>query len=206
VSPACAHSYAEALNLLRGNGRPYLPGRHARPLLDDRVLEQPAHWRRPRRVFVCSMTDVAWDQVPDDWLARIWAVMARTPQHTYLVLTKRPARLADLLSSERFEREVRWYWDQAEDCPRDDLPWGDVFGHVWVGATVENQTWAERRLPHLLRVPAAVRFLSCEPLLGPLDLRPWLGVERELPDHYRLPAGPGQRAPGCDPASAASGG
>jgi protein gp37 len=170
TSPACAFCYSERLNLLRGNGRPYLPGRHAPPRLDDRVLKQPLRWRRPRFVFVCSMTDVAWERVPDAWIAQLWAVMALASRHTFLVLTKRPERVASLTAWEDGAPLLERVAGVLRDGPLPPWP----LPNVWVGATVENQTMAERRVPPLLRVPAPARFLSCEPLLGPLDLGRWL--------------------------------
>jgi protein gp37 len=158
TSPACAYCYAERLNLLRGNSRPYLPGQHAPPVLDERALALPASWRVPRRIFVCSMTDLFWEAVPDAWIARVLEVACATPRHTYLLLTKRPDRMRRFLEG--------WLAKLGLTAVPD---------HVWVGATVENQTMARRRLPELLAVPAAVRFVSAEPLLGPLDLRPRLG-------------------------------
>jgi protein gp37 len=158
TSPACSACYAEKLNLLRGNGRPYLPGRHAPPVLDERALRLPSSWRTPRRIFVCSMTDLFWEAVPDAWIARVLGVALAAPRHTYLLLTKRPARMRRFFEA--------WLAEQGLVA---------VPGHIWVGATVENQTMAGRRLPELLAVPAAVRFVSAEPLLGPLDLRDWLG-------------------------------
>jgi protein gp37 len=199
LSPACAFCYSERLNLLRGNGRPYLPGRHAPPRLDDRVLEQPLRWRRPRFVFVCSMTDIAWERVPDAWVAQLWAVMALATRHTFLVLTKRPDRLAALTAWEAgaplLERVAALL--RADPLPPWPLP------NVWVGATVENQTMAGRRVPHLLRVPAAARFLSCEPLLGPLDLSRWLAAPAPAPAAAAGGAPPGASRPaaGQRPAS-----
>src|SRR5262245_48835152 len=120
---------------LRGNGRPYLPGRHAPPVLDERVLTLPAAWRTPRRIFVCSMTDLFWEAVPDAWIARVLGVTLAAPRHTYLLLTKRPDRMRRFLEGWLRERGL-----------------AAVPGHVWVGATVENQTMARRRLPELLAV------------------------------------------------------
>jgi protein gp37 len=103
------------------------------------------------------MTDLFWDAVPDAWIARVLEVALAAPRHTYLLLTKRPDRMRAFFAA----------W-----LPQRGL--AAVPAHLWVGATVENQTMARRRLPELLAVPAAVRFVSAEPLLGPLDLRPWL--------------------------------
>jgi protein gp37 len=158
VSPACSSCYSERLNLLRGNGRPFLPDRHAPPVLDERAVGLPASWRIPRRIFVCSMTDLFWEAVPDAWIARVLEAACAVPRHTYLLLTKRPDRMRRFMTDWLGERGL-----------------AAVPDHIWVGATVENQTMARRRCPELLAVPAAVRFVSAEPLLGPLDLRDWLG-------------------------------
>jgi protein gp37 len=131
-------------------------------VLDERALGQPAAWRVPRRIFVCSMTDLFWEAVPDAWIARVLGSALAAPRHTYLLLTKRPDRMRRFFGVWLAERGL-----------------AAVPGHIWVGATVENQTMAARRLPELLGVPAAVRFVSAEPLLGPLDLRAWLGRRGE---------------------------
>jgi protein gp37 len=122
TSPACAACYAERLNLLRGNGRPYLPGRHAPPVLDERALRLPASWREPRRIFVCSMTDFFWEAVPDAWIARVLEAACAAPRHTYLLLTKRPDRMRRFFGA--------WLPEQGLETVPD---------HIWVGASVENQ-------------------------------------------------------------------
>jgi protein gp37 len=114
--------------------------------LDLNSLSAPAMWRKPRRVFVNSMSDLFHENVPDDFIDLVWGAMAAAPQHTFQILTKRPQRMADLLS--RWQRSV--------------LP------HVWLGTSVEAAPQMER-IDALRRVPAAVRFVSCEPLLGPLN-------------------------------------
>ena len=161
VSPECAHCYAERLNLssrFGGNGKPFLPGRHAEPeLVDDDRLFAPLAWKRPRRIFVCSMTDLFWDAIPDHWIEDVFEVMFEATQHNFLVLTKRAERMATFVAR----------WMRETGAPA--LP-----PHIWVGVTAGNQTQAELRLPDLLKVPAAVRFVSAEPLLGPIDLGTWL--------------------------------
>lgn len=136
-------------------------------LLPDR-LEDPLRWRKPAHVFVDSMGDLFHEDVPDAYLDRVFAVMALAPQHTFQVLTKRPERMREYLSRENrasfrisdeaFRMRVR---AEATSWP---LP------NVWLGTSVEDQAAADERIPHLLQTPAAVRFLSCEPLLGPLRL------------------------------------
>jgi protein gp37 len=110
---------------------------------------KPIHWRDPRAIFVSSMSDF-FHEGADGWRETLWHTIYDTPQHLYLILTKRPERIPDCLPS--FGKK-EWPWP-----------------HVWLGATVENQEMADKRVPELLRVPAAKRFLSLEPLLGPVSL------------------------------------
>lgn len=164
VSSGCDFCYAAALaaGRLRATptykglatvtpaGRAAFTGRIR--LLPDR-LDDPLRWRAPRRVFVNSMSDLFHDDVPDDYIARVFAVMARAPRHTFQVLTKRAARMHDYVRSHGFVQPL---------------------AHIWLGVSAEDQATADERLPLLLQTPAAVRWLSAEPLLGPLDLRPYL--------------------------------
>jgi protein gp37 len=144
-------------------------------------LDLPLRWRKPRRIFTNSMSDLFHDGVPDEFIARVFAIMAEAPQHTFQVLTKRPGRMASLLSRPEFpklvDRAVCDLPDQTTARLREDfLPgWPDAWPlpNVWLGTSVESQKWADVRVPKLLETPAAVRFLSCEPLLGPIDLWQW---------------------------------
>jgi len=142
VSPGCTHCYAETLTE-RFHGK----GSFADVKLHHDRLDAPLHWRKPRRVFVNSMSDMFHDAVPDEFITAVFDVMRRTPQHTYQILTKRHGRMRVLMRT-------------AVPLP-----------NVWLGASVEDQKRADLRIPALLDTPAAVRFLSCEPLLGPVDLR-----------------------------------
>jgi protein gp37 len=145
ISPGCAHCYAERFaERFRGIiGHPYEQGFDVR-LWPDR-LSLPFQWAQPRLVFVNSMSDLFHEAVPVLFIKQVFEVMEHARHHVFQVLTKRPARLVALV---------------------DALPWPD---NVWVGVSIENQRWT-RRIDDLRRVPAAVRFLSCEPLLGPLRL------------------------------------
>lgn len=151
--------------------------------LPDR-LDLPLRWRKPRRVFVDSQSDLFHDQVSDEFIARVFAVMAWTPRHTYQILTKRHARMRSLLNSAEFQQSVRWFHDVRDDMPSLRYPASDLdfpapgdpilpLPNVWLGVSVEDQKWADIRIPALLETPAAVRFLSCEPLLGPIELAAW---------------------------------
>lgn len=179
VSEGCKNCYAATQNESqrwgRGTGLDYTVPNLAKVehYLDEETLTQPLRWKKPRRVFVCSMTDLFGEWVTDDQLDRIFAVMALTPQHTYQVLTKRPERMRAYLTSD--DRSAVWHeaethageWDRSGD-----VPWwpGWPLPNVWLGVSVEDQERADERIPLLLDTPAAVRFLSCEPLLGAVDL------------------------------------
>jgi protein gp37 len=169
VSDGCDHCYARIFaERWRGiPGHPYEQGFDLR-LWPER-LGKPLRWRTPRRVFVNSMSDLFHAQVPDRFIAAVFAVMASTPQHTYQVLTKRPGRMRSLLTRPGFAHLV---CEVGRELATPALTVGPL-PNVWLGVSVENQRWAEIRIPALLATPAAVRFLSCEPLLGPLDLAKW---------------------------------
>lgn len=111
--------------------------------LIESALEVPLDWKKPRRIFVNSMSDLFQEPVPASFIRRVWDTMAKTPQHTYQILTKRPARMARVLSGQRFK----------------------VLPNVWLGTSIESKTYLERA-DDLRRVPAAVRFISFEPLIG----------------------------------------
>lgn len=149
VSQGCKHCYAKRI-------WPRVYG--DRPFEDVRVhperLDQPRRWQRPRHVFVNSMSDLFHEDVPFEFLDRVFEVMLETPRHTYQVLTKRPERALGYIRWSRWTTEVQ-----------------RLLGHVWIGVSVENQSTADERIPALLELPAAIRFLSIEPMLGPVDLR-----------------------------------
>jgi protein gp37 len=135
-------------------------------------LARPLRWKKPRNVFVNSMSDLFHAEVPFEFIDHVFAVMALCGQHTFQILTKRPERMAEYLAVEHLNDRIYSFMEshaEAEgiaDFLFDDLP----LANVWLGTSVEDQPNADERIPHLLRCPAAVRFLSCEPLLGPLDL------------------------------------
>jgi protein gp37 len=118
--------------------------------LDYEALNEPLRWTRPRTVFVNSMSDLFHKDVPDGFIDQVFDVMAKTPQHTYQVLTKRPERMAEYVNT---------YWSMS------------LRPHIWLGTSVENQEQADKRIPALLRTRAKVRFLSMEPLLGSVMLQ-----------------------------------
>ncbi len=146
-------------------------------------LAQPLRWAKPRRVFVNSMSDLFHELVPFDFVDRIFAVMALAPRHTFQILTKRPERMAEYAATEDRMRRISDYMtldvildgpalrgvdgDERARWRREGVPW--PLPNVWLGTSVEDHR-VTSRVDHLRRVPAAVRFLSCEPLIGPLDL------------------------------------
>ena len=145
MSPGCLHCYAETFaERFRGvEGHPYENGFDL-ALRSDR-LDLPTTWSATRLVFVNSMSDLFHERVPFEYIRRVFDTMVRADWHVFQVLTKRAKRLSEL-------------------APQ--LPWPE---NVWIGVSVENQEWT-RRIPYLRSVPGAVRFLSCEPLLGAIQL------------------------------------
>ena len=169
VSPGCAHCYAETLSRRFGwSEGPWTPANASRNvILHEERLEIPLRWRQPRLVFVNSMSDLFHELVPIEYIERIFEVMARADQHLFQILTKRHERLSELA------RLLSWPTN------------------VWMGVSVENRRWLER-VDALRDVPAAVRFVSAEPLLGSLagidlDGIDWLIAGGESgPRHRRL--------------------
>ena len=157
VSPGCANCYAETLALTRLAGKTGYPGLPWTPenaaanvmLRPDR-LRLPLGWKTPRRVFVNSMSDLFHEIVPWEYIDQVFDVMERAPQHTFQVLTKRPERMRAI----------------ARLVPP----------NVWLGTSIENDRWTVRA-DHLRETPRATRFLSCEPLLGPLPSLDLTGID-----------------------------
>ena len=154
VSPGCSNCYAERMQPRFGNPIRYAAQDAGKVdvFLDERVVCEPLSWKRPRMVFVCSMTDLFGEFVEDSWLATIFEIITRAPHHVFQVLTKRPARM------QRFTRD--WLRDVDNRIPQ----------NLWLGVSVEDQQRADERIPILLDTPAVVRFVSAEPLLGPIRL------------------------------------
>jgi protein gp37 len=141
VSPGCKHCYAETVTK---RFTQHFPNGFEFTLRPER-LEEPRRWRKPSRVFVNSMSDLFHERMPLDFLQEVFRVMEECPRHVFQILTKRHERMLQLAP---------------------ELDWPE---NVWMGVSVENQNYAHR-VDFLRQVPAAVRFLSCEPLLGPLEL------------------------------------
>lgn len=178
------------------NGKPVWTGKLAQA--PESVLLKPLTWKKPRRIFVNSMSDLFHESVPDEWLDRIFAVMALAPQHTFQVLTKRPKRMREYFETRR-EGDP---WAEAADEISDLLGMADSvtvlepkdipLPNVWLGCTVEDQPRADERIPELLATPAAFRFVSTEPMLGAVDLRRinfqpnlWIDcIDRNWPERF----------------------
>lgn len=192
VSEGCDHCYARTFaERWRGvPGHPFEQGFDIR-LWPDR-LRLPLRWRKPKRVFLNSMSDLWHDAVPDEFIAAVWTTMFWTsadselrssfkPRHTYQILTKRPGRMRSWVNRWA-DRDQRGAWIEAAVergwCDHADLRNAPqmpvVLKNVWLGVSAESQRWARVRLPLLAATPAVVRFVSCEPLLCALDIRAWL--------------------------------
>ena len=183
VSAGCENCYAERLAATRLRHHPSRQGltdHNGRWTGGVRFnpgwLDQPIRWSRPRRIFVCAHSDLFHENVPVEWVDKIFAVMAMCPSHTFQILTKRPRRMHDYIvqfdGDEAMERVI----GQAEfiagsrgaevvmNATMVALP------NVWIGVSAEDQAAADSRIPALLETPAAVRWLSAEPLLGPMEI------------------------------------
>lgn len=158
VSPGCKHCYAQTFaERFRGvPGHPFEQGFDLR-LWPERLL-LPLSWKAPRRIFVNSMSDLFHEKVPDLFIDRVFETMQKANWHEFQVLTKRPERMTAYLHQRGARR----------------ASFGSVHPHVWLGASVETQRYIQRA-ELVADLPSAVRFLSCEPLLGPIDLRNVVG-------------------------------
>jgi protein gp37 len=154
------------------DGRPPTSGPGFGVAIHHEALAEPVRWRRPRLVFVNSMSDLFHARVPTAFIAGVFAVMAAADHHTYQVLTKRPARMARLLASDAFPEVV--FQLAAQRYGITTLTW--PLPNLWVGVSIETDRYCWRA-DRLRQTPAAVRFLSCEPLLGPLPTLNLAGID-----------------------------
>lgn len=166
VSAACEHCYAETWAKRVGQG--VWGAKAPRRFFTDKHWAEPLRWNKEaiaagerRRVFCASMADVFEKRAElNEWRERLWELIQATPMLDWLLLTKRPQQIQNM------------------------VPWSDDWPeNIWLGTTVEDQKHAKLRLPHLLKHQAKVRFLSCEPLLGPIDLKPWMKVNKKAGLH-----------------------
>lgn len=187
VSPGCKNCYAMSLanRLLdkpgshyegttdRVNGKAVWTGKIKKA--PEHILRQPLHWHKPSMVFVNSMSDLFHEDVPCEWIDEIFGIMAFCPDHIFQVLTKRPERMREYMM---YGQRLTFAGSKIS-APIWPLP------NVWMGVSVEDQRRANKRIPHLLNTKAAVRFLSMEPLLEPVDLNAITTTAKK--DHGRVP-------------------
>ena len=197
ATTGCEFCYAEGFNKRLGTGLAFKPG-HRQDIeifLDETMLTQPLRWKRPRMIFVCSMTDLFADFVEDRWLDRMFAVMGACEEkglgHTFQILTKRPARMLAWMNEHGHKS-----WNS---CRLSTEAW--PARNVWLGVSAERQQEADERIPLLLSSPAVVRFISAEPLLDSIDLR-WIAEPDDEADGvidalggFNWIEGPGSLAP-----------
>ncbi len=183
VSPGCEHCYAERMACrltpaMTGNDnyQRIITGRkwNGSTVFVESALEKPLHWKKPRMIFVCSMGDLFHESVPFSWIEKVMSVIEECPQHTFQVLTKRPHIMAEYFNG-----------------------LGKVFElfclqNLWLGVTAENQEMADERIPVLLKIPVAKRFVSVEPMLGSVKI--W----ERLPNGAMLCPGPIANGRGLD--------
>jgi len=197
VSPGCSQCYAmRQAHRFNGSGQPYEgltrmtehgPVWTGDVRLVPEALLEPLRWRKPARIFVNSMSDLFYESVPDEFIDRVFAVMALTPRHTYQLLTKRPEWMREYLSNLNYRKEqvgveaelMSGFDRYATDSPA-NCAW--PLPNVHLGVSVENRATAEERIPILLETPAALRFLSVEPLLEGVDISWYLKPRSCRPD------------------------
>jgi protein gp37 len=229
VSAGCTNCYAmQMAHRFSGPGQPYdgltrISG--GRPVwtgdvrLVPEMLDKPLRWRKPRRIFVDSMSDLFHPDVPDEYIAQVFDVMRRCERHTFQILTKRPDRMAEWMSRCANAESMGWVTHNGTPVSAyggtgiivGTVPDGGLhpgtgwpLPNVWLGTSVENQEAADERIPHLLRCPAAVRFLSCEPLLErttvfSIDGPVYVADGEQSPLHWVVIGGEsGPRARPCD--------
>lgn len=193
VSEGCRNCYAERVAIRFSgpgqaydglakitNGHPQWTGKIA---FVENHLADPLKWKEPRRIFVNSMSDLFHEGVSDQQITDIFGIMALAHWHTFQILTKRPERMLAYLSHgdhgiiEQYKKIQRgggiapkWFWKALDRGGREEKMWQWPLPNVWLGVSVENQKAADERIPLLLSTPAAVRWISAEPLLGPIDL------------------------------------
>ncbi|MFF7335379.1 DUF5131 family protein [Streptomyces sp. NPDC008150] len=215
ISPGCDHCYALTMaKRLKGMGQakyqndgdPRTSGPGFALTTHPDTLTEPLRWKKPRKVFVNSMSDLFHARVPREFLARVFAVMAATPQHTYQILTKRPQRAARILTDlctcgaghtpgVHFRSDMEWAATPHSPTYVPGLEHGIYhragwpLPNVWIGTSIESDKYA-RRADHLRNTPAAVRFLSAEPLLEALPSLDLAGINWLIPGGE---SGPGAR-------------
>lgn len=179
VSPGCTNCYAMRLAGTRLRNHPSRTGltrdTKAGPVWNGQVrlnrqeLHKPTQWKRPRNIFVVAHGDLFAQEVPDDWILDVLTVIASNPQHQFQVLTKRAARLREVMSRPDLLDDIYANWSGFSGAAREVWSW--PLHNLWLGVSAEDQPRAEERIPELLETPAAIRWISAEPLLGIINPR-----------------------------------
>ena len=201
ISPGCAHCYAERMSKRLAGRCGYPADEPFRVTVHEDRFDEPLHWRKPCKAFVCSMADLFHPKVRFSTILRAMRSIIYTPWNTYQILTKRPSRMREFfeywmhmgtkqgymdpimlaldfeggVSDQQAAKANQWYLDHYNQSGRGicDLPIPWPLPNLWLGATVESGDYLSR-IDDLMATPAAVRFVSIEPMLGPVDLRQWL--------------------------------
>lgn len=178
VSEGCRNCYAERMSK-RLAGRCGYPAEDPfRVTLHREKLGEPLKWRKPLRIFVNSMSDLFHADIPDKFIIDILSLIAEASHHTFMILTKRPERMRELLNHETIANDVWLQTSRGVNAERSPWP----LPNLWLGVTAENQAAADERIPQLLQTPAAVRFVSVEPLLSEVNLSRYL--KRPICKHW----------------------
>ena len=157
IGAGCKNCYAESANMIRGNGLPF-DGRKAEFEIVESMLEKPLRWKKPRRIFIQSMGDLFHEDISVDFMNEIYSVICRCSQHIFIVPTKRPENIKDKMFAFYHNGEKLYF--SMDAMPK----------NLWLGVSVSTQEDADRLIPILLQIPAAVRFVSVEPMLEDIDL------------------------------------
>jgi protein gp37 len=177
VSAGCKNCYAETIANRRLPHGGFTDREFTEVRCHPERLAIPLHWRKPRRVFVNSMSDLFHETVSDEFIDQVFAVMALCPQHTFQVLTKRPERMLAYCNTANisvFGALGQAITERASTLRQEFRAYSWPLPNVWLGVSVEDQATADERIPLLLETTAAVRFVSAEPLLGPIDLSAYM--------------------------------
>lgn len=209
ISPGCVNCYAEAMGKRFGTGLAFNVPNLAKIefFIDEKILEEPLRRKKPATIFVGDMFDLFHEAIPQELIAMVFGVIASAGWHTFQVLTKRATRMQALIadvSEESFGCSVNeeWYVNRLKGV---DGLWNWPLPNLWLGVSVESQQYADERIPLLLQTPAAVRFLSVEPMLEAVDIndrRDWLtpaiGKPKDSPRIDWVICG-GESGPGARP-------
>lgn len=168
ISEGCQNCYARRI-AYRLKGRFGYPENDPfRVTFHGERLEEPLKWKKSRRIFVCSMGDLFHENIPFEWINDIFGIIMMVPQHVFMLLTKRPERALEYHQYSEYE-----FTDGSGKLETSNWEWPV---NIWLGVTAENQKRADERIPVLLQIPASERFVSIEPMLGPIDLLNYLGL------------------------------